>query len=468
MIALARADLRRFRTAARRCIRPGSLRDRSLPMRLAAEGETVTISAHLLDVVIALRVPAAEPSTGSVVLPLADLEGVEGPGPTPVVIETLGQDKLSVRWTDGSVPRSKELDRLESTVKWPAEPKRLIALPPNFLLALHEAGRTAEREAGKYVTNRIQVRGKLGQLIATDGKQALLQGGFKFPFTEDLLIPAIPVFGTKEVGGEQAVSVGLVDDWLYLVIGPWRFWLSIDREGRYPDIGSAIPKAPGTRVAFAEEDAQKVLETLPSLPSDKTEPETVTLDLGRPVAIRAREGDKGQIVEVPLRQSECHGPEARVLLNRTHLGRALALGFREFRCSSPERPLVATDDSRTYVSATLDPKDAVPPGREASRPAEPVQVPVNPSRPPIDSPESNRRSPMPVRESSIPERNGQHPDTANGEMLDPLAEAEALRSLLADAASRSVRLVTALKQFRKERRALASAFSSLRQLNLGH
>ena len=48
------------RTAARRCIRSGSLRDRSLPMRLAAEGEAVTMSAHLLDVVIALRVPAAE------------------------------------------------------------------------------------------------------------------------------------------------------------------------------------------------------------------------------------------------------------------------------------------------------------------------------------------------------------------------------------------------------------------------
>ena len=50
---------------------------------------------------------------------------------------------------------------------------------------------------------------------------------------------------------------------------------------------------------------------------------------------------------------------------------------------------------------------------------------------------------------------------------DPLAEAEALRVALAEAAARAGRLVAVLKQFRKERRALATAWSSLRQLNLG-
>jgi hypothetical protein len=42
-----------------------------------------------------------------------------------------------------------------------------------------------------------------------------------------------------------------------------------------------------------------------------------------------------------------------------------------------------------------------------------------------------------------------------------------LRTVLTEAAAQSMRLVAALKQFRKERRAIVSAFSSLKQFNLG-
>ena len=72
---------------------------------------------------------------------------------------------------------------------------------------------------------------------------------------------------------------------------------------------------------------------------------------------------------------------------------------------------------------------------------------------------------MPARETPSPERHGvaEVPVDAS---FDPLAEAEALRVALAEAATRATRLLGWLKNFRKERRALASAYSSLRQLNL--
>ena len=72
---------------------------------------------------------------------------------------------------------------------------------------------------------------------------------------------------------------------------------------------------------------------------------------------------------------------------------------------------------------------------------------------------------MPVRETPAPERNGIAEVPADAS-FDPLAEAEALRMALTDAAARVARLLGWLKHFRKERRALASAYSSLRQLNL--
>ena len=55
----------------------------------------------------------------------------------------------------------------------------------------------------------------------------------------------------------------------------------------------------------------------------------------------------------------------------------------------------------------------------------------------------------------------------NGEALDPLAEAEGLRNALTDVVTRVARLVAALKQMRREKRALSTVYQSLKDLNLG-
>ena len=71
-----------------------------------------------------------------------------------------------------------------------------------------------------------------------------------------------------------------------------------------------------------------------------------------------------------------------------------------------------------------------------------------------------------------PHANGQGPPegrdgaTPPGSNLDPIAEAEALRGLLHEAASRSARLVAALKQQRRHFRAVQQVAQSLRQLQL--
>ena len=49
-------------------------------------------------------------------------------------------------------------------------------------------------------------------------------------------------------------------------------------------------------------------------------------------------------------------------------------------------------------------------------------------------------------------------------MMDPLAEAEAVRALLAEAQSRLSRLITALKLHKKQTRAVQAAVASLKQL----
>ena len=64
--------------------------------------------------------------------------------------------------------------------------------------------------------------------------------------------------------------------------------------------------------------------------------------------------------------------------------------------------------------------------------------------------------------------NGSSPSRADPpDGLDPLTEAEALKSALTEAAFRAGRLVQLLKQTRKEKRVLQSAWTALKSLNLG-
>ena len=71
---------------------------------------------------------------------------------------------------------------------------------------------------------------------------------------------------------------------------------------------------------------------------------------------------------------------------------------------------------------------------------------------------------MANREPPPNERNG-HPDI-NGEILDPLAEAEGLRATLGEAQARVGRLANALRGFRKQQETVNSALASLRSLRM--
>ena len=63
--------------------------------------------------------------------------------------------------------------------------------------------------------------------------------------------------------------------------------------------------------------------------------------------------------------------------------------------------------------------------------------------------------------------NGRHdPPPGDGEPLDPLAEAEALKAALAEATHRAGRLVQALRHGKRQKRQLESAWTALKALNL--
>jgi hypothetical protein len=449
MIAFARADARRFRAVARRCFANGRPRGPSPPVRLTASSDTVTLAAHLGEVVVVHTSATESIDTDALILPLAAFDAFEGGGPGVVTLEAGRGAAINARWEGGSNPGAATFDAVEDDRDWAAEPDSWSEVPVEFLAAVHEAGRTAAREAARYALGRVQLKGTTGQVIGTDGKQALVLGGFTLPFAEDLLVPAVPVFGAKELAAERDVRIGIAGDWVGLAVGPFRIWLKIDREGCFPDVASAVPRARGTHVEFADTDVANLLLVLAGLPGSAAMSAPVTLDLGPRVVVRAREEGTGPVAQVAMPGSTTTGPPVRVVVSRDHLGRALALGFREFCIVSPERPITARTRDRLYLTAALDPSSAVA--------AEPLPTPSSPSR----------RITVPSRDNPPPEQNGHADPPPSGDLVDPLAEAEGLRAALTEATNRAGRLVATLKQFRRERRALASAWSSLKQLNLG-
>jgi hypothetical protein len=410
---------------------------------------------------------------------LADIEGKDG----SATLETTGEGKGEARWDDAGSPRVRPFDSVkpERMPEVPAMPAHFQPIEPAFLQALAEATRTTARDRVHYALTRLQLRGRRGQLIATDGRQLLLQVGFSLPWPEDLLIPALPLFVSRDLPVSEPLAIGRTDKHVSLRIGPWTFHLEIDKDGRYPNVESVIPKIDTTasRLHLSEDDARFLVHVLPRLPGNEDGSAPVTLDLGQEVRLRARAEDSPQISEVLLSGSSCEGPPVRIACNRRFLWRAVQLGFRAILIRNATTPLVCRDETRTYLFMPLD--GVLAPAADAVRIVSGETLSVVTEAKPELQPQRDKPKPEPKRSRATMPRsqtNGEEPrngpagvpttprPSSEAEAPDALVEAEALRSLLHEAQMRLGHLLAALKQQRRHNRALRAAMDSLRGLRL--
>ena len=460
MIVISRDLARRFRAIARKCV-SGRPRGPAPLVVCQARSGTLTLWVRAGDADLTYAGPT-DGGDDTVVVPMSVLEGIEGSVPDPVELSVGPKLRGSARWVRHGLAQTLPFEAIlpGKQHRVPELPDDSHPVPASILTALHECGRTAARESARFALNRVQVKGKSGQLVGTDGRQALIWGGFTFPFTADLQVPAVPAFGTRELAGEE-VRVGRTATHLVVAAGPWGVWLPEDMGGRYPDVAAVVPRPAGGSVAGVDgRDAAALLDALPHLPGAGDEDRAVTLVLDGWVVVRARVAQTGAVREVALTRSPAAGSPARVAVDRKALSRALALGCHTLRLAGDGKPLAAEGDDRTFVCMCLDPGLVVPPDPGAVRVATEEGVSrstrptTTPRRTPVKSPETNGHPP-----------NGRHDPPSDAP--DPLVEAEALRAALAEVATRAGRLVAALKQSRRQSKALASVVTTLRQLNLG-
>jgi hypothetical protein len=480
VIILPRPVARQFRVFLRRCLQPPGPHQPPL-IRLHVGPHGLEMIASQQECVIVYQQPG-KCACETLFFPadvLADMEGKDG----SVTLEATGESKGEARWDDAGIPRSRPFDTVkpERLAEVPALPAHFQPIEPVFLHALAEATRTTAHDRLRYALTRIQVRGRLGQLVATDGRQLLLQSGFSLPWSEDVLIPALPLFVSRDLPKDGPLAIGRTDKHVSLRSGPWTFHLEIDTDGRYPNAESVIPKVDpsASRLHLCEDDARFLVHVLPRLPGAKEGSAPVTLDLGQQVLVRARAERSPQISEVFLSGSSCEGPAVRIACNRLFLWRVAQLGFRDLRVRNATTPLVCRDERRTYLFMPLD--GALAPAADAVRIVSGESLSRVMRAKPKPQPQRAKLQPDPERSRATMPRsqsNGEEPrngpagvpsnpmPASEAEPPDPLVEAEALRSLLHEAQMRLSRLLAALKQQRRHNRALRAAMDSLRGLRL--
>ena len=286
----------------------------------------------------------------------------EGREQSNVELQYTTSSKVLARWSDRGVPCAVEyeLANTDTAADLPELPGNFKQNEAGLLKALDDAMHIVSTTAIRYATDKVQLRGKSGEIAATDGGQLLWQSGFQFPWTEDVLVPRIKVFGCTELFGDSA-AIGKTATHVCVRSGPWTIFLPIDKEGRFPKVENVIPKmtANCTRLRLDESDAAFLAKTLSRLPGHDNDCSPITLDLNGHVAVRARAEDQDRATMAVLSRSTTTGQALRYAANRNYVARALALGFTEVQFSNADSPALCQDDRRKYIFIGLGKKAAL-------------------------------------------------------------------------------------------------------------
>jgi hypothetical protein len=435
---------------------------------LTAGPDGLTARCQAGEVAAAFHRPGALPEA-VLALPLDALADCSGAGDAPVTLTPLSTTRVEVGWIRGGVPCTRVSDTARLPTSFPEPPSAWAPQPPGLFTALASAAPVAAREGTRYALHRLQLRGSRGEVVATDGQQLLVQGGFAFPWTDDVLVADAGMLAAPELPGDAPVAIGRTATHVWVRVEPWSFALAIDTAGRFPDVSLVIPRAraDATRLVLDAGDAAALASALPALPGADDEHRPVTLDLNGHAVVRARAADQPRATEVDLARSTVLGPPLRLATDRGPLARALRLGFTEFSVAAADKPVVGRDAQRTYLWMTLAPAGALPPDPEARRVTlpPPAARPTSPARPrsPRHMP-TNRPDDPPARRRTEP---APEPMSATrpgvGTLID---EAQGLQRALREAGGRAARLATALRRHRRRSKLVQSTLASLKQIPL--
>ncbi|MCY2986882.1 MAG: hypothetical protein NTY19_03330 [Planctomycetota bacterium] len=403
-------------------------------------------------------------------LPLDLLAACEGSRPDPVQLDFSTGDKVTASWTDKRVPVVLDFATSapdDALPPFPPLPEAFTSNEPDLWLALREAAATTDQQPHRFALSCVQLCGSSGKIVATDGQQALVQAGFRFPWTDDLLVPASDVLGCRELSDDQPIEVGRSEDWATFRTGPWTISLKREKDARFPDVSRHIgdPASAASHLRISDSDGDFLNDALPRLPCEDNTNCPVTLDLNGQVLIRGKAADQPRATELALSNSRLEGNAITVNSNREYLLRALRLGFRDVHFYGREQPVLCDDGRRQLVWALLSPESPIPASPDLIRIASIQRQADDPSRHP-----QPRRSKTTVSEPTTQSPpTGDRPVTkakrsSASKRPSPIEQAIAFRDALRTAVVQANELIRSLKQQKREARLVQTTLASLKQL----
>lgn len=367
MIIITQLLARQLASVFRRAFKLTPRRNQ-LPIHLVGSADGLRITAALDGVVISYHLARALPDA-QLVVPFGLLKACQGSTAHEVRIVPHSERDVIASWTDGALPRESAFEVPENVViPVSARPTEFRHNPPALLKALHAAVETTDSESSRYALGMIQLRGRDGAILATDGRQALVQRGFDFGWEEEALISGSLIFTCKELASSAGVEIGKTEDHVVIRVGPWTVQLAVEKARRFPRIDDIIPLTSSARASISlnTSDAAFLLANLSRLPTPDAVNDPVTLDANGTVVARFRSDDQLPPTDFVLSRSTKEGFDVRVGMNRKYLIRAATLGFNSLYVQDARSPVMAADDRRAYIWALLDASMALGPSTKAT------------------------------------------------------------------------------------------------------
>jgi len=338
------------------------------PITFHAGPAGVRIRALSPEVALEYHSPDSGPEE-EIAAPISLLDDCHGKGDGPVTIEARPNNKVVAVWYDQGIPQHSEYGAPEIRWTFPPLPDAFHVVKHSLWQALRNAAECADCDSLRYALQNIQLRGEEGLVTAADGHQLFQQSGFEFPWSGEVMIPALGVLGCSELAALDPIEIGRTETTIGIRIARWTLLLTIDATGRFPRLDEVFAGAESgtTTIRLSPEDAIFLAQALPRLPHSVEAPDCpVTLDLEGHVSVRARgTSEEAPITELVLSGTSAIGEPLRLEMNRKYLERALKLGLTEVRLRSPDKAIMAFDAGRKYIWMPLSPEGALGPAVNA-------------------------------------------------------------------------------------------------------
>ncbi|WP_417385380.1 hypothetical protein [Gimesia sp.] len=366
MITISRSLIRELKTVFSRGLGITS-RQTGPPVEFVVDQHGLRMRTRNKQIALEYRLPLEGLESQQLVSPFGLLGCCHGVKSDPVHLQ-VENDKIRAEWQEAGIPQSIEYP-VEECKEFPELPDQLEQNESELMVALGDACETATTDSARYALDHLQLRGSEGQVISTDGRQLLVQDGFKFPWEGEILVPANRLLCSREFRRGKSVEVGRTPEWMALRSGPWTIWLRINEKARFPNVMELVNKRyeEVASLQIPDEDAEFICAVLKPKPFHQDDAGKVTLDLNGEVAVRTREAGQGQQRDYVLCRSDRSGESMRANTSRDYFRRALQLGFREISLSGSDTPASCRDEHRIYVWALLTQADALQPQSDAVR-----------------------------------------------------------------------------------------------------